>query len=111
MWREAEVTTSQLDSRRTASVLLQRLEASPQDHEEAGEGKVWGAEGAQDEAGTAGRKRKPGSRAAARQRKKQRAQQTMQEDSPGRLASRPSGEEKGQVPPVVYEPEDPMDVG
>ena len=29
--------------------LLQRLEASPQGREEADEGKVWGAEGAQDE--------------------------------------------------------------
>ena len=27
-----------------------------------------------------------------------------------RKAGKPSGGEEGQVPPVVYEPEDPMDV-
>ena len=33
------------------------------------------------------------------------------QDSPDRPASRPTGEGKGGKPPVVYEPEDPMDVG
>ena len=92
-------------------VLLHRPEVSPQGQVADGEGRDWGAVGAPVEVGAEGRKRKPGSRAAARQRKKQRAQQAMQEDSPGRPASRPLGEEEGQVPPVVYEPEDPMDVG
>ena len=101
----SQSTTPQLASQRSPSVLLQRPEASPQAQEEVGEGRDWGAEGAPVEVEAAGRKRKPGSRAVARQRKKQRAQQAMQE------ASRPSGEEEGQVPPVVYEPEDPMDVG
>ena len=107
----SQSTTSQHASQRSASVLLQRLELSPQGQEEVGEGRDWGAEGAWVEAGAAGRKRKSGSRAAARQRKKQRAQQAMQEDSPERPAGRPSGDKEGQVPPVVYEPEDPMDVG
>ena len=47
----------------------------------------------------------------ARQKKRQGAQDIMQEDSPKRPASRPSDEGVGEVPQVVYEPEDPMDVG
>ena len=107
----SQSTTSQPASQREAPVLLQRLEVSDQGQEEVVESRGWGAEGVQAGAGAARRKRKPGSRAVARQRKKQRAQQAMMKDSPERPASRPSDEEMGQVPPVVYEPEDPMDVG
>ena len=59
----------------------------------------------------AGGKRKPGKKTTARQRKRQKAQDMLLEDSPDRPPSRPTGEGKGEVPPVVYEPEDPMDVG
>ena len=83
-------TTSQPASQRATPVLLQRLpvEASNQGQEDVGESRGWGAEGVQVEVGSAGRKRKPGSRAVARQRKKQRAQQAMREDSPERPACR-----------------------
>ena len=62
------------------------------------------------EAGVTGRKRKPSDISVEQQRKKQRAQLARQENSPERPASWPSVEGEGQVPPVVYEPEDPMDV-
>ena len=58
-----------------------------------------------------GGKRKLGKKTTARQKKRQKAQGMLLEDSPDRPASRPTGEGKGEVPPVLYEPEDPMDVG
>ena len=56
-------------------------------------------------------KRKPSKRTTARHKKRQKAQDMLVEDSPDRPASRPTGEGKGEVPPDVYESEDPMDVG
>ena len=116
----SQSTTSQ-PATQGAPALLQRLEFSGgQGLEEVGESRSWEEEGVQVEAGAARRKRKPSNRSVARQRKKQRAQQAMREESPEKLASRPSdavyppdslGEGEGQVPPVVYEPESPMDVG
>ena len=76
-----------------------------------GMGKVWVSIGAGPPGEPVGGKRKPGKKTTARQRKRQKAQDMLLEDSPDRPASRPTGEGKGEVPPVVYEPEDPMDVG
>ena len=76
-----------------------------------GMGKVWVSIGAGPPGEPVGGKRKPGKKTTARQRKRQKAQDRLLEDSPDRPVSRPTGEGKGEVPPVVYEPEDPMDVG
>ena len=76
-----------------------------------GVGKEWGGIGDGPPGETVGGKRKPGKKTAARQKKRQKARDMLLEDSPDRPASRPTGEGKGEVPPVVYEPEDPMDVG
>ena len=71
-------------------------------------GKEWGGIGDGPPGETVGGKRKPGKKTAARQKKRQKAQDMLLEDSPDRPVSRPTGEGKGEV---VCEPEDPMDVG
>ena len=71
----------------------------------------WGGFGVGPPGEPVGGKGKPGKKTTARHKKRQKAQGMLLEDSPDRPASRPTGEGKGEVPPVLYEPEDPMDVG
>ena len=92
----ASQSTSSLPAPQGAApALLQRLEVlGGQGLEEVCESRSWGEEGVQVEAGAARRKRKPSNRSVARQRKKQRAQQALLEDSPEKPANRPSGGER-----------------